>query len=230
MYKSVEIINLEQHKNIAAKELTSVAFAKSSISAPIGFAEFYEVCRDYPIFFAKDAQGQWFATAIFGYKDENLFIDNEGKWKAGKYIPAFFRRYPFILVKTDDENFSLAFDSVCGEETNESNAVRAFFEKDGSPSEFTKNAFKFLLEIQNEAVATEGFIKDLESWGLLEEKSAQIVSPDGNTHVINGFFTVNEQKLAALSDKKRSDICKKGAIPLITAHLISLGNIQRLTI
>jgi len=230
MYKSVEVINLDQHKNMATKEVNSLDFAKKTISMPIGFIEFYEACRDYPIFFAKDINGSWFATILLGYKDTNLLIDDEGKWKPGKYLPAFVRRYPFILVKTDDENFSLAFDGDCSEALNETNKDRCFFDKDGNASELTKNAMKFLIEIQNTVQATEQFIKDLIELDLLEEKTAQIVSKEGETHAVNGLFVVSEQKLGALSDKKKAELCKKGAIPLITAHLISLGNIHRLTL
>jgi hypothetical protein len=39
---------------------------------------------------------------------------------------------------------------------------------------------------------------------------------------------VNEEKLRHLSKKKKDDICEKNAYSLITAHLISLSNIQKL--
>jgi len=51
---------------------------------------------------------------------------------------------------------------------------------------------------------------------------------EGKTHTINGFFTLDEEKFNRLNDKKKLDLCKKGATPLITAHLISLSNIRRL--
>lgn len=40
---------------------------------------------------------------------------------------------------------------------------------------------------------------------------------------------INEEKLKNLSKKKKNEINDKNAIPLITAHLISLSNIQKLT-
>jgi len=227
MYKQPQIINEEQHKSKAVKEIRALPATKSMISLPLGFNEFYEACRDYPIFFAKDVDGKWFATALLGYKDNNLFVDDEGKWKPGCYIPAFIGRYPFILIKTDDENLSLAVDADATEEINDANKQRAFFNEDGSVSEFSRLAMNFLLELNSVAQSTSEFIKDLENWELLEEKSANIVDKNGDTHVINGFFTVNEEKMAHLGEKKKADICKKGAMQLITAHLISLGNIKR---
>jgi hypothetical protein len=231
MYQNVEIINHEQHKNKSLKELKDFSLTKEMISVPVSFNEFYEACRDYPIFFAKDADGKWFATALLGVNNKNLYLDENGQWKKGAYIPAFFRRYPFILVKSDENNeesLTLAIDSGTLEDTNESNKARAFFNDDNTPTEFAKGAFGFLLELNNGAKATSEFIKDLDEWELLIEQAANIVDTEGNTHTINGFFTVNEEKMTHLSDKKKAEICKKGAIPLITAHLISLGNIRRM--
>jgi SapC len=231
MYKNVEAINQVAHKNKSLKELKDFSLTREMISVPVSFNEFYEACRDYPIFFAKDAQGEWFATALLGVNNKNLYLDENGQWKKGAYIPAFFRRYPFILVKSDENNeesLTLAIDARTLEDTNESNKARAFFNDNNTPTEFAKGAMNFLLELDNSAKATSELIKDLDEWELLIEQSAHIVDAEGDTHTINGFFTVNEEKLNHLSDKKKQDICKKGAIPLITAHLISLGNIRRM--
>lgn len=201
------------------------------ISVPLSFSEFYEACRDYPILFAKDPDNNWFATALIGVNNQNLYIDDSGNWKSGAYIPAFIRRYPFILVKSEannEENLTLAIDSDAIEDINDTNKPRAFFNDDNTATEFSNNAMKFLLELNSSAVATVQFINDLDKWELLVEQAANIVDKDGNTHSINGFFTVNEEKLRHLSDKKKTDICKKDAFPLITAHLISLGNIRRM--
>ena len=38
-----------------------------------------------------------------GEKDQNLYLDDAGKWTA-RYIPAFVRRYPFVFAQTGTEN------------------------------------------------------------------------------------------------------------------------------
>ena len=231
MYKNPVILNINDHKNKALKEQADFAKTKGMISAPLGFNEFYEACRNYPILFAKDQMGNWFATALLGVDNKNMFVGDDNKWKAGAYIPAFIRRYPFVLVKTDEnseENLTLAIDAESIEDANESNKARVFFNDNDTPTEFATGVMQFLLELNKVAMATSQFIKDLEKWELLVEQAANIVDKDGNTHNINGFFTVNEEKLAHLSDKKKTEMCKKDAFPLITAHLISLGNVRRM--
>ena len=95
-------------------------------------------------------------------------------------------------------------------------------------SEFLNNVLAFLNEFQNDAIATTQFIKQLDELGVLEEKTATVKTQNNEAYNINGMFVINEDKLKHLSKKKQDDICSKNAIPLITAHLISLSNIARL--
>lgn len=227
MYKKLEILNKNLHKDASLKELKDASFAKELINAPITVAEFFESCKDYPIVFAKDASSEWMATVMLGYKEkENLFITDVNKWETGRYIPAFIRRYPFIFV-TQEEQLLLAFDSELLSQDKEDEA-RKFFDKDGNNSEFLNNVLNFLNQYQADAKATSEFIKQLESWELLEEKVATIINNKNEKFNINGFYIVNEEKLKNLSKKKKDDICAKNGLPLITAHLISLSNIQRI--
>lgn len=43
-------------------------------------------------------------------KGENRFVDKEGKWTA-PYVPAFIRKYPFVLGKSEKEgNYVVCID------------------------------------------------------------------------------------------------------------------------
>ena len=228
MYQNVEPINSIAHLKCGIKEINSFAYAKELIHAPITVAEFYESCKDYPIVFAKDASESWSALALIGYKDkENLFIDDKGVWEKNRYIPAFIRRYPFIFVAQEgSEELTLAFDITCKEE-NCKTAERCFFDEDAKATPFLQGIMSFLTQFQNDAKATAEFIKQLDDWELLEARMANIVTPTGETFTLNGFYVINEEKLRHIGKKKKEEINAKNAIPLITAHLISLSNIQR---
>lgn len=68
MYKNVELLNTNEHKNLAIKQVADVAYAQELTSSPITVPEFFEACKDYPIVFAKDASNNsWFATVLLGY-------------------------------------------------------------------------------------------------------------------------------------------------------------------
>jgi Holliday junction resolvase len=229
MYTKLQPINKIEDKNKGIKEVKSFSYAQEQISVPLTITEFYEACKDYPILFAKDANGSWMATAMLGYKEkENLFIDENGIWEKQRYIPAHIRRYPFIYVNnTETEELTLAVDGDYKSEDTQ-DEVRKLFLEDGTNSEFLNGVLRFLNQFHGDALATEKFIKQLENWELLEERVAQIITPEGKNYNINGFYVVNEEKLKHLSKKKRDAICEKNVMPLITAHLISLSNIQKI--
>ncbi|MDD2838786.1 MAG: SapC family protein [Sulfuricurvum sp.] len=228
MYKNIELIHTLTHKESFVKAFDNFAYAKEMISTPITIAEFYECCKDYPILFVKDAEGNWSASAMLGFKEkENIFVDENGTWENLRYVPASIRRYPFIFVNHEDNKLSLGLDSSA-KSAGESKSDRKLFDEEGKPSEFLTGVMNFMNQFQADAGTSGQFIKQLDQWGLLEEKTAQIVTPDQTSYQINGFYVVNEEKLQHLSKKKKQEMCDHNAFQLITAHLISLSNVQRM--
>jgi hypothetical protein len=231
MYQDLEILNKINHKNNSVKEIKDFSYAKNLMNAPITITEFFEACKNYPILFTKDKDENWFASIMLGYKEnENIFVDDKGVWDKLHYVPAFVRRYPFIFVeqKNNDELIvSLNKDSLIIDKKNES---RKLFNDKGENTEFLNNVIGFLNQFYVDSIATKEFIKQLDEWELLEEKIATVITPNQEQFNINGLYIVNEEKLKHLSKKKKDEICNKNAIPLITAHLISLSNIQKLGI
>lgn len=229
MYKNLEIINKITHKENSIKEIKDFSYAKNLMSAPITVAEFFEACKNYPIFFAKDKNDNWFASVMLGFKENtNIFVDEKGNWDKLHYVPAFVRRYPFVFIEQDNkEELLLALDKEYLS-TNKKDESRKLFDDKGENSEFLNNALTFLNQFQSDSIATKEFIKQLDIWELLEEKTATVITPNKEQFNIGGLYIVNEEKLKHLSKKKRNEINDKNAIPLITAHLISLSNIQKL--
>lgn len=229
MYQDLEILNKINHKNNSVKEIKDFSYAKNLMNAPITVTEFFEACKNYPILFTKDKDENWFASIMLGYKEnENIFIDDKGAWDKLHYVPAFVRRYPFIFVeqKNNDELIvALNKDSLSIDKKDEN---RKLFNDKGENTEFLNNVIGFLNQFYVDSMATKEFVKQLDEWELLEEKIATVITPNQEQFNINGLYIVNEEKLKHLSKKKKDEICNKNAIPLITAHLISLSNIQKL--
>ena len=229
MYKKLEALNKIEHKNKGVTEVTDFLYSKELMNAPIALSEFFEACKNYPILFAKDKDEKWFATILLGYKQgENLFVDEKGVWKELHYIPAFIRSYPFVLVNQENKK-EMVF-TVEGDYLNEKESSKKLFDKDGENSEFLNGVITFLNQFYADSLATADFIKQLDDWELLEEKIVNITNKKEEKFSFNGFFIINEEKLKHLSKKKKDDICEKNAYSLITAHLISLSNIQKLSV
>ena len=229
MYKNIELIDTQLHKEYSIKAMENFSYAKELMGSLITVAEFYEGCKDYPILFIKDAKANtWSASAMLGYQEnQNLYINKEGLWERGRYIPASIRRYPFIFVAQENKGLSLGIDTSALSKEKTDNK-RKLFTKEGTASEFTNEVLEFMNQFQRDAQATSNFIAQLEKWELLEERNIQIVTPDQKNHQINGFYVVNQEKLQHIGKKKKQEICDQNAYSLITAHLISLSNVQRM--
>ncbi len=228
MYKNLELLNKENHKNKSIAEVKDYSYAKGITSAIVTFSEFFEVCKNYPIFFGKDKDGSWFASAIMGYKEnENVFIDKDGKWEKFHYVPAFIRRYPFVFVTEDNKNLAVAVDKEFLSEDKKDESRKLFDDK-GEKSKYLEAVVNFLNQFYTDSVGTKNFIEQLEKWELLEEKTATITTPKNEKFNINGFYIINEEKLKNASKEIKQEIFEKNATPLITAHLISLSNLQKI--
>lgn len=230
MYKNLELLNKINHKTKSIKVVENFLFAKKQINVPITIAEFFEACKNYPIFFTKDKDNTWFASVMLGYKEnENIFVDEKGNWEKLHYIPAFVRRYPFVFVTQDNKDeVLLALDKEYLIDSK-NNEQRKLFNEDKN-SEFLNSVLNFLNKFNNDSKITTNFIKQLDEWELLEEKTATITISNKEQYNLKGLFIVNEEKLKHLSKKRKEELCSKDMIPLITAHLISLSNIQKLGI
>lgn len=228
MYKNIEIINKIEHKDYYVKEVENFLFAKDYINAPITVTEFFLACKDYPIVFAKDdVTKDWIASVMFGIKDsKNLYLDEKAQWIEEHYIPAFFRRYPFVFAnQKNNGELILAIDSdFLTKEKKEENKKLFNEEK----SDYLNKVINFLSQYQRDMKITNQFIKELDELGILEERTMSFTSKTNEKVNLGGFFIVNEEKLKKLEKSKKELICEKNLSPLITAHLISLSNMQKL--
>jgi len=158
---------------------------------------------------------------------ENAYIDSEGNWK-GRYIPAFVRRYPFVLALSDDgEKYYLCIDeSFPG--FNQSEEGPALIGEDGTPSEYSDDVLKFLGQYQAEFERTKAICKKLKDLNLLEAKQVEATSPTGEKMTVDGFFAVDPARLATLSSEAIVDLVRSGTYELICFHLASLRNFDLL--
>jgi hypothetical protein len=51
--------------------------------------------RSYPIVFAGNGN---LPVAVQGLERVNLFVGRDGQWADRHYLPAYLRRYPFVLI------------------------------------------------------------------------------------------------------------------------------------
>ena len=205
-------------------------FLAKSHFLPLTAPEFGSAASSYPIIFAGDARSP---LAVMGIRtDENLLVDEAGLFNSDYYMPAFARRYPFVLAG-DDKNDRFV---VCVDEEADcvvkKNPERPFF--DGEElSGFTKEAFEFLQSFENDRRATEVMVNRFKELDLFEPKDMHFQgnNPDGSPaerQKIADYFAISEEKLKALPSETLREFTDKGYMAVAYAHILSLNNWQRL--
>jgi hypothetical protein len=229
-YKKVVPLNKERHKNLHLEPVEGYAFAHESNSLYIAAIEFIKSAGEYVIVFGKDTRNTVYPVVLLGLKaNQNLYVDKKGKWK-GDYIPAYARRYPFILATPEtgkNANFTVCIDEGFSG-FNTAKEGQPLFDKKGKESPLLKQAVEFLQDYQKNVVLTTAFCANLVKLGLLEPMQANVEMKSGDKFAIGGFQCVSRKKLKALKPEKLEELVKSDQMELIYAHLISLNNVSRL--
>ena len=226
-YEKPVALDREKHRRLKVRPTGSFAFAARANSLYLAGVEFNEACKEFAIVFTRVAGGRTVPVAMLGLRSqENLFVDGDGKWDA-RYIPAFVRRYPFVLAELPGRtDMALCVDEAfAGLNPAEGEPL---FDAGGHDTPFLKNALEFLGRYQAEYLRTEAFCQRLEQAGLLVEMNAKADLVDGRSFTINGLLIVDEKKLMALADATALALFRAGELHLISMHLVSLSNMQRL--
>jgi len=221
-YKDLVPLNSKEHSKWKVKGLDNASFMQSQHAIPVTIDEFPNAARNYPIVFS--AGDNSVPLILMGLNEGvNTFMDDEGKFNQPAYVPAYVRRYPFLLAKLqpDAEELSLCFDPTAKAIGNYKKGD-ALFEKD-QPTDTTKNILQFCEQFEQAGQRTGQFMEELNKMDLLMEGEVSIQQTGvEKPFVYRGFKMVNEEKLRELRGDELRKINQNGMLPLIYAHLFSL--------
>lgn len=231
-YSTPEPLSRDAHGGLAVQQLEKpFAFATAGHVVPLTVAEFGFAAVSYPIIFGGE---QRMPLAVMGINaGENMFI-KDGTYVIGAYVPAYTRRYPFVLASDEAQSRMVVCierkaDIFCDKSKVGSQPL---FTDAGEPSEYTSNAIKFCEDFETERRRTEAFVKLLTELDLFETREAiyQQPNPDGTTTPVKmaEYFAISEAKLGALSAEKLAELRDSGALEKIYNHLTSLVGWDRL--
>lgn len=229
-YNDLLPLSSEMHGNFRIRPATTAPFLGKQHAVPLTVEEFPLVQRYMPIVFS--AGEEPVPLALMGLNEGvNVFFDEDGKPRGTEpmYIPAYVRRYPFLLAKLrpDAEELSLCFDPT-SEIVGEYEDGRPLIEN-GEASELTKELLAFCQQFEEAAMRTGQFVKELQEQELLMDGELSIQIPDQEQpFVYRGFQMVNEEKLRELRGDQLRKFNQSGALPLIHAHLFSLQGMREL--
>lgn len=222
-YNDLVPLNSNEHGNYRIRPIDAAPFLKEQHAVPLTIDEFVSAQRFVPIIFSAGADPV--PLALMGLNEGvNTFIDEEGKLRGPAYVPAYVRRYPWMLAKLrpDSDELSLCFDPSA-DWIGEIEDGEALLDENKQPTEITQGILKFCEEFEQAAQRTSMFMKDLQELGLIMDGEVAIQMPGNDQPFIyRGFGMVNEEKLRDLRGDQLRKINQNGMLPLIHAHLFSL--------
>ena len=232
LHKKPAALDRQKHRNLKldrnARDMTR---SKSLNAFFIAAGEFAEACKDYPIVWVpagQDAKGkpQVAPIAVFGLQQgQNLCIDAADRWRV-RYVPAMLRTYPFAMARTSETEMMLCVDEDwIGLSENTGDPL---FKEDGAPTELTMGVQQQLEQLEIDIERTRRYGEKLVELGLLRDMQFEATLPNGQKVQVNGFLTIDGDKVNALSDAQMLDLARTGLLGLIHAHQISLSNMTRL--
>jgi hypothetical protein len=229
LYNALEALNSTQHGKMKLKNGYSLPAVGKTHAIPVTVEEFTIIQRHYPIIFS--AGENPVPLALLGLNEGvNTYFDESGRAiEPNNYVPAYLRRYPFLLAKLrpDTDELSLCFDPSA-EAIGEDSDGRALFDGD-QPSETTRNILTFCEQFETAGQRTQAFMDELVKSGLLMDGEVAI-QPEGaeQPFLYRGFRMVDEEKLRELRGDELRKMNQSGMLTAVYAHLFSLTQIREL--
>jgi len=221
-YNDLVPLSSVDHADFRARPMDNANFLVNQHAVPLTSDEFVPASRFYPIVFSSGENPV--PLALMGLNEGvNTFVDAEGKLVNPVYVPAYIRRYPFLLARLnpDSEDLSLCFDPTSGA-IGKFDDGDALFEN-GQPTEPVTGILEFCKNFEESGLRTSAFVDELKKADLLMDGEVAI-QPDGSDkpYIYRGFQMVDENKLRELRGDVLRKMSQNGLLPLIYAHLFSL--------
>lgn len=228
LYNELTPISHKRHADYGVSADRTFAFAREMTFVPLTMDEFPQAQRDYPIVFT--TKGPTVPVALLGSQSGgNQFVEADGSWRKGAYVPGYLRRYPFQMVRekegSDRHVFcadlsSDLFDKDCKDED------RRLFDGE-KPGKASERAMEFCKAYEAALARTRKAIEELEALKLIDESAVNLKGGE-QTSRIDGFSVVDEKKLRELPDETIASLTKRGVLGCVYAHLFSMSNFAKL--
>ncbi len=224
-YNDLVLLSSQEHGNWKSRATDKATWLANVNTVPLTVEEFPLAQRNFPIVFT--AGENPFPIALMGLNEGvNVFVEDDGNVPQPVYIPAYVRRYPFLLarVQPDSEEMSLCVDPT-SDLVGELDEGQPLF--DGNePSESCRATLQFCEQFEIAGQKTASFMAELEKHSLLMDGELNIDVGNGQPFNYRGFRMVDENKLRELRGDILRNWNQSGLLALIYAHLFSLDLVR----
>jgi hypothetical protein len=228
LYKELVPLNSGEHGTWRSRTTDKATWLADQHVIPLTVEEFARAQRHFPIVFS--AADKPVPLALMGLNEGvNVFVGADGALPAGIYVPAYARRYPFMLARLSAErsDLSLCFDPTT-DLVGEFEDGTPLFEND-NPSESCKATLGFCEQFEIAGQKTEAFVAELSKHDLLIDGEFTIQPSGGaSPSIYRGFRMIDENKLREMRGDVLREWNRNGVMPLIYFHLASLSLVSEI--
>jgi hypothetical protein len=227
-YKDLAPLNRQDHAGWNSKGTDRAPWLVGQHAVPLTVEEFPMAQRHFPIVFSSGEDPV--PLALMGMNEGiNVFVDDEGALTNPVYIPAYARRYPFMLAKLqpESEELSLCFDPTSGL-IGEFDEGQPLFDGE-EPSESTKATLQFCEQFEIAGQKTASFTAELKKHDLLMDGELALqIEGQEQPFTYRGFRMIDESKLREVRGDVLRSWNQSGLLPLVYAHLFSLELVREI--
>ncbi|MCT4607924.1 MAG: SapC family protein [Pelagimonas sp.] len=225
-FSDVTVVSSEDHRSYGIQANDKpLAFAQNAQLIPALFEEFAAASNELPIVFAPTGTGFSPVFLCSLATGKNSFVDSEGRWTKA-YVPAYLRRYPFILGEQDQGDAVVCIDQgfegfAPAQEGQEDSRL---FDDEGVPTAYLERVIALVRDYAAAAQQTEQSLALLAELNLFRQIAIEARDGDGEvTNSLQGFAVIDEGALNALSNEDFLRLRGAGVLPAIYAHLLSVA-------
>ncbi len=216
-------LNNQVHKHLKVDTNLIDAQGANEKMVPVVVSEFLKLAVQYPIAFTKSAEtGQFICVAVLGF-EENLFWQHN-YWQA-IYVPLNIQRQPFFIGQ--ENNTPIICINPDSPVLNQ-NTGEPLFSEAGAASDYLNRMQEILGELIRGEAQTKQFIEALNEHKLIMPMSLDITFANQTEKKVQGLYTIDETKLAALDKDTLFGLHQRGYLQAIYTMISSTSQIYSL--
>ena len=224
------LLDNNNHKDLKVISKRSASLGDNIPSLMTFPFEFRNIQTNFPICFCKDpATGKFYTAALFGFEEnENLFLDGD-TWNAA-YTPLMLERQPFFIGSQQNhggEEQRLIYIDMDSPRISSTDGESLFLEQ-GGISNYLQRISSILEAIHQGQQETREFVDLMQKYDLIESFTLDVELDDGSNNQLQGFYTINEDKLKDLDADNIKKLIRTGHMQAAFMMIASMSNFRSL--
>lgn len=233
LFKQPRALDSAAHRQLRYDPNQPYQFAAQQLFAPMVASEASMVAREYAIVFS-DTSGSLPLVLLGRARGNNAYVRDSGHWMA-RYVPAHFRRYPFVMAEAAAPGAAAAEGASAIEHIVMMDADaphlshdrgERLFTDDGQPTAMLQKVQHVLAMMDRDSQRTLLLMAQLEDAALLVPQVVVVASKQGDPVGLQGLRVVDFERLNNMDPQALSALQHSGALELVYAHRLSLSNLQ----